>query len=138
MACPRRLCKNLIFSESVTFTEPNLIINIPQQAYNNGQKYCLVIGQPIPDDTTITANVGITIGDDETTIYPLVNSNCTNVSACRIAARAIYPVRVFTNIQSGVFKLIDNLNCCNSCVYSNAAPSLPIETAPAAATGGEG
>ena len=89
----------------------------------------------IPTDTTIAANVGITIGDD-TTIYPLVNSNCTNASACRISERGIYPVVVRTNIQSGVFKLLENLNCCNSC--GAAAPSLPIPTTGTQTTGGEG
>ena len=138
MACPKKLCKNLIISDAVTFTTPNLIINIPEGSYNNGQKYCLVVGQSIPSTTTIAATVGITIGDDET-IYPLVNSNCTNVSACQISNRSIYPVVVRTNIQSGVFKLIENLNCCSSCGYSSTAPSLPIETTEAAnTTGGEG
>lgn len=136
MACPNKLCNNLIFSESVTFTDPNLIINIPAGSYNNGQRYCLVVGQEIPTTTTIAANVGITIGDDADTIYPLVNKNCTNASACDIASRSIYPVVVHTNIQSGVFKLINDISCCR-CRYSNAAPALPIPTAETA-TGGEG
>lgn len=135
MACPNRLCKNFIFSESVTFTAPNLLINIPAGSYNNGQRYCLVIGQEIPEDTTIAASVGITIGDDETTIYPLVNSNCTNTSACNIASRSIYPCVVRTNIQSGVFRLLDNIGC-NGC-NAAAAPSIPIP-ADTATTGGEG
>lgn len=137
MSCPRKLCSHLIFSESVTFTDPNLIINIPEGSYGNGERYCLVVGQDIPTTTTIAATVGITIGDD-TTIYPLVNTNCTNVGACALASRSVYPVRVVTNIQSGVFKLIENISCCSSCRYSNAAPALPIETAAAATTGGEG
>lgn len=137
MACHNKLCKNLIISEAVTFTDPNLIINIPAGSYVNGQKYCLVVGQDIPTTTTIAATVGITIGEDET-IYPLVNCNCTNVSACQIATRSIYPCIVRTNIQSGVFKLIDSLNCCNNCGYYNVAPSLPIITTDATTTGGEG
>ncbi len=139
MACPKRLCNNLIFSESVTFTEPNLLINIPEAAYNNGQRYCLVVAQEIPTDTTIAATVGVTIGNDTETIYPLVNYNCTNVSACQLSTRSIYPCKVVTNIQSGVFKLLDSLNCCRNCGYLNAAPSLPIPAAEAASTtGGEG
>lgn len=137
MACPARLCNNLIFSESVTFTDPNLIINIPEGSYLNGKRYCLVVGQDIPTTTTIAASVGITIGDDADTIYPLVNPNCTNASACDIASRSIYPVVVRTNIQSGVFKLINNIDCCR-CGYSNVAPSLPIPTAEATTVGGEG
>ena len=135
MACPNKLCNRLVISESVTFTAPDLIINIPNGSYNNGQRYCLVVGQEIPTDTTIAANVGITIGSD-TTVYPLVNSNCTNASACKIAERGIYPVIVRTNIQSGVFKLLENLTCCSSCTA--AAPSLPIPTTETQSTGGEG
>lgn len=138
MACPNRLCRNLIISDSVTFTDPNLLINIPEGSYYNGKRYCLVVGQEIPATTTIAASVGITIGDDTETIYPLVNCNCTNASACDIATRGIYPVVVRTNIQSGVFKLIDDIRCCR-CGCDNVAPSLPIPTAEAATTtGGEG
>nr|DAW49434.1 MAG TPA: hypothetical protein [Caudoviricetes sp.] len=43
MSCQRKLCRNLVISESITFTSPNLIINIPAGTYNNGQKYCLVV-----------------------------------------------------------------------------------------------
>lgn len=141
MACSNVgcLCPHMVFSESVTFTAPDLIINLPQQAYENGEKYCIVVAQDIPTDTTIAANVVITIGDEDTQ-YPLVNSNCTNVSACQIASRTRYATRVHTNIQSGVFKLLTNLNCCNCRCSSNAAASLPIPVAAATTntTGGEG
>ena len=109
MSCRNKLCKNLIISEAITFTTPNLIINIPAGSYANNQRYCLVIGQDIPTETTIAATVGITIGEDAT-IYPLVNPNCTNVNACQIATRSIYPCIVKTDISSGVFKLIESLN----------------------------
>lgn len=123
------LCNRLIFSQSVTFDEANdtLLINIPQAAYNNGQRYCLAIGQTIPPETTIAATAAITIGDDDTIEYPLVNPNCTNVNASQLRTRAIYPTRVFTNIQDGVFKLMDNLSCNCNC-NNNVAPSLPIPT----------
>lgn len=137
MACPNRICKRVVFSESLTFTDPDLLINIPAGSYGNGEKYCLVIGQAIPADTTIVANVGITIGDDEETIYPLVNDNCTNVSACQLRGRSIYPVRVYTNIQSGVFKLLDNIGCCG-CYGPEAAPALPIPAPEPATTSGGG
>ena len=138
MACSNIgcLCNHLVFSQDVTFDTDTLIINLPQQAYENGEKYCIVVAQDIPTDTTIAASVAITIGDEDTQ-YPLVNSNCTNVSACQISTRTRYATRVYTNIQSGVFKLLANLNCTNCRCRSNAAPSLPIETTPTT-TGGEG
>lgn len=137
MSCQNKLCKNLVISNSVTFTSPNLIINIPAGTYNNGQKYCIVVGQDIPDTTTIAATVGITIGSG-TTVYPLVNCNCTNASACEIAKRRIYPCVVRTNIQSGVFKLLDECNCCKNCTYTRGATSIPIETTTTTPTTEEG
>lgn len=126
MACKNIgcLCKHLVLSQSVTFTDGNLLIDLPANAYENREKYCIVIAQDIPADTTIAADVAITIGGDTTTTYPLVNNNCTNVQACSIQTRTRYATRVATNIGEGVFKLLGNINCyhCDSA----AAPSLPI------------
>ena len=139
MACSNIgcLCNHLVFSQAVTFADNTLTINLPAGSYGNQEKYCIVIAQEIPTTTTIAANVVITIGDD-TTEYPLVNNNCTNVSACQLATRTRYATRVFTNIQSGVFKLLGNLNCMSCRCRSNAAPALPIPTPDAATTGGNG
>ena len=136
MACKNNccLCNRLIISDSVSFEDNTLIVNIPEGAYENREKYCIIVAQDIPADTTIAANVVITIGDD-TTQYPLVNPNCTNVSACKVKSRMKYAVRVFTNIQSGVFKLIEQINNCNC--SNSGAPSLPIPTpATTSETGG--
>lgn len=137
MACSNIgcLCSHLVFSQDVTFANDTLTINLPNQTYENGEKYCIVIAQEIPSDTTIAATVVCTIGDD-TTEYPLVNSNCTNVSAYQLTTRTRYATRVYTNIQSGVFKLLANLNCLNCSCRSNAAASLPIVTE--SVVGGEG
>ena len=126
------LCNHIVLSQSVTFTDGNLVINLPAGAYENGEKYCLVIAQSIPTETTIAADVVITIGDGTTT-YPLVNNNCTNIQAYQLSTRTKYPTSVATNIGEGVFKLLGNINCvrCNN----NGPTALPIQTA---ATGGEG
>lgn len=138
MACSNvsTICSHLVLSQSVSFTDGSLLIDLPAGAYENGEKYCIVVAQEIPSDTTISANVEITIGGDTTTTYPLVNNNCTNVQACNISSRTRYATRVFTNIGSGVFKLLGNLNCFN-CKRNNAAGSLPIPT-PAETDGGNG
>ena len=120
----RRLCNRLIISEAVTFADGTLTINIPEGTYLNGEKYCIVVAQTIPVATTITAPVVITIGEDTTT-YPLMNCNCTNVYACSINTRTRYSVCVNTSIATGVFKLLGKLPC-SRCV-DNAA-SLPIAT----------
>lgn len=128
MSCPtsKRLCENLIISQSVTFADNTLTINIPDGSYANNGKYCIVIAQSIPTTTTIAANVVITIGTNTTT-YPLINCNCTNVVASQIQTRRRYSTTVHTNIQSGVFKLTGSVNC-NCCSCATGAQSLPITT----------
>ena len=128
------LCKCIVLSQSVEFADDNLTINLPAGSYENGGHYCIVVAQEIPAETTIAANVVITIGEDTTT-YPLVNSNCTNVQAYQISTRTKYPTTVATNIGEGVFKLSRNINCIRC--GGNAAPALPIPTEPTT-TGGEG
>lgn len=131
MSCPTTncLCKNLVISQGVTFADNTLVINLPAGSYANGQKYCIIVAQPIPDTTTIIANVAITIGEDTETTYPLLNCDCTNVTACQISTRKRYSTIVRTNIQSGVFKLTGRIACnCCQC-NNNSAPSLPIPAA---------
>lgn len=121
----KKICDRLVVSTAVTFTDGNLVVNLPAAAYNNGERYCIVVAQNIPDTTTITAPVVFTIGDGTTT-YPLLNCNCAPVTACAINRRTRYSVKVNTGIQSGVFSLIGRLPC-TSCV--NYAASLPIPEA---------
>lgn len=124
MSCSnyKRLCERLIISEAVTFADDTLTINIPEGSYLDGEKYCIVVAQTIPVETTIAADVVITIGDD-TTAYPLLNCDCTNVTACQINTRTRYSVKVRTNIQDGVFSLIGKIPC-SRC--QDRARALPI------------
>lgn len=135
MACSnvQCICNNVVLSQAVTFTAGvapaagTLAINIPAGSYGNCEKYCIVIAQEIPTTTTINANVVITIGEDDTQ-YPLVNCNGTNVQAAAITTRTRYATRVATNIGSGVFRLLSNINC-NTCRCNTGAPALPITAA---------
>jgi hypothetical protein len=126
MSCPthKRLCDNLVISESVTFAGGVLVVNLPQATYTNKCKYCIVIAQAIPTTTTIEAPVVITIGDD-TTQYPLQDCNCTPVLACAINTRTRYSTVVQTNTTSGVFKLLGKVPC-SRC--ENNLASLPVAT----------
>ena len=47
MACKTscKLCPHLVLSQSVTFANDTLTVNIPAGAYQNGEKYCIVIAQ---------------------------------------------------------------------------------------------
>lgn len=126
MACNvKKICDNLIISQGVTFANNTLIINIPAGNYADRCKYCIVVAQNIPETTTITAPVVITIGDDTTTTYPLVNCDCTPVYACSINRRTRYSVCVHTDISSGVFKLFGKLPCsrCGNNLVSLPAPT---------------
>lgn len=131
MSCPttKCLCDNLIISQNVTFTNGQLVINIPTGSYANNCKYCIVVAQSIPTTTTIAADVVITIGTSTTT-YPLVNCDCTNVNACQISSRKRYSVKVHTNIQSGVFKLLGPASYCQCRRGARALPAPTTTTTP--------
>ena len=127
--CTKRLCGRLVISSAVTFADGTLTINLPADNYANRERYCSVVAQTIPAETTITAPVVITIGDDTTT-YPLTNCDCTTVYACSINTRTRYSVMVFTDITSGVFRLLGKLPC------SRCASNLASLPAPTTAPGG--
>lgn len=100
-----KLCDKLVISQSVTFTNGDLVINIPAGDYNNGEKYCIVVAQTIPSTTTIGAPVVITIGTG-TAQYPLTKSDCSQVTACGIRTRTRYSVCVSTTAIGGSFKML--------------------------------
>lgn len=112
MACPTvcKLCKRLVISTAVTFTEPNLIITIPAGSYNDGEKYCIVVAQNIPEATTINAPVFIQIGTG-TELYPLDKCDCSQATACGIRTRTRYSTKVVTTPTAGAFRLMGKLCC---------------------------
>lgn len=123
------LCEKLIISQSVTFDGTSLVINLPAGAYNNGEKYCIVVAQTIPAATTITAPVVITIGTG-TEQYPLTNRCCAQVTACAIRTRTKYTTCVATDATGGTFKALGKL----ACAPVNALTAID-GTAPAAEGG---
>ena len=112
MACKNvcRLCDKLILSQSISFVGGNLVVNLPAGSYPNNCKYCIVLAQAIPADTTITAPVVFAIGTG-TQQYPLVNRCCRPVTACGVRTRTKYSVCVETTPTSAVFKMFGN-PCC--------------------------
>lgn len=120
-----KLCNKFILSQSITFSGDNLIVNLPQNVYGNCQKYCIVLAQSIPTTTTINAPVVFTIGTG-TTQYPFVNCDCTPVLASQVRTRRVYPTRVNTAVNSGVFKYIGK--CPLPCRATVAAGSIPTST----------
>ena len=132
MAYNCRLCDRLIISQAVTFTAPNLIINLPAGAYQNCEKYCIVVAQAIPDATTINAPVFITIGDG-TELYPLNQCNGVQATASGIRTRTRYATKVTTTATGGTFRLLGKI-----CCYPTDNLTSIDGTAPAAAAGGDG
>lgn len=126
-----RLCDKLILSESVTFTAPNLIIDLPAGAYQNCEKYCIVVAQAIPEETTINAPVFVTIGGGAV-LYPLNRCNGAQATASGIRTRTRYATRVATTAIGGAFQLLGKI-----CCYPTDNLTAIDGTAPAAA-GGDG
>ena len=69
-----------------------------------------IVAQSIPDTTTISAPVYITIGTG-TAQYPLTNRCCAQVTACSMRKRTKYSTVVSTTPTGGTFKLLGNPPC---------------------------
>lgn len=123
-----KICDRLIISQSVTVVTvggvDTLVIDLPERAYNNCEKYCIIIAQTIPATTTILMPVAFSIGGITTTVYPLTKCDCTQVTACGIRTRTKYSTRVITSASGGVFRLLGNVNC----YPQNNLESLPVAT----------
>lgn len=135
MACQNvcKLCSKLIISNAINFADGNLVINLPAGAYQNHGKYCIVLAQAIPPETTINAPVVITIGEG-TEQYPLTRPDCSQVTACGIRTRTKYSVCVSTNATGGVFKMLGKPHCYprNNLPSINGTAPTPTPAAPAA------
>lgn len=130
MACNRtcKLCDRLIISEAVTFAGGTLTINLPAGSYGDGCRYCIVVAQAIPADTTINAPVVITIGDGAEE-YPLTNRCCAQLTACAIRTRTKYPVVVSTSATGGTFKLLSKASCAPNNNLAAIDGTAPVDAA---------
>lgn len=125
-----KLCDKLVISQSVTFSDGNLIIDLPAGSYNDGCKYCIVVAQSIPATTTINAPVVITIGTG-TQQYPLLKCDCSQATACSIRTRTRYSTCVETTPTSGVFRLLGKTCCAPSNNLRGINGMPPVTPAPA-------
>lgn len=128
-----RLCRNIVVSTAVTVVTvegtDTLVIDIPSGFYPDCGRVCLVVAQTIPTTATITMPVAISIGGDTTTVYPILNCDCTQVTACAIRTRTKYGLRINTSATSAVFKTINKLTC----YPETTLAVIPVPTA----TGGD-
>ena len=122
--CPRKVYSSAVTVTTIDGTD-TLVIDIPQQNFNNGCGGCLVITQNIPTTATIAMPVAISIGGVTTTVYPVLRCDCSPVTACALRTRTRYPFTVFTTPTGGIFKIRKNL----SCAPDNALTSIPVPPA---------
>ena len=127
----KRVCPQLVYSETVTFATPNLVIDLPEGSYNNGQEYCIVVTDAIPADTTREAPVFFTIGGGAV-LYPFVDCTGRQLTERNIDTRTRYSTRVSTTATSGSFRLLGRACVLNT---NNALPAID-GTAPVADGGG--
>jgi hypothetical protein len=73
--------------------------------------------------------VAFSIGGDTTVVYPFINCNCVQITACGVRTRTKYPVVVLTNATSGVFRSLKHI-CCYP-VNNLASIPAPAAVAPA-------
>lgn len=122
-----KLCRNLVISNSVTFTGGNLIINIPAGSYRDCERICIVVAQTIPATATINAPVFVTIGTG-TQLYPLNRCDCSQAVACDIHTRTRYATRVVTTPTGGSFRLLGKTCCCSDNDLRAINGTAPVTT----------
>lgn len=121
-----KLCSKSIISQSITFNGTSLVVNLPTDSYGNKQKYCIILAQSIPDETTINAPVVFTIGTG-TVQYPFVNNDCTPILASQVRTRRVYRTKVNTGVNDGVFKYVGD--CCLPSNSTTVVDSIPVDEA---------
>lgn len=123
-----RICDSLVISDSVAVAGTTLVINIPEGSYGNGEIYCIIAAQAIPDAATINMPVAISIGGDTATLYPLTDRCGVQLTASELRTRTRYKAMVRTNATGGIFRLF--------CKFGNRTTNdLAALPAPAPAAG---
>ena len=131
MACKSvcQVCKKLVISQAINFTDNTLIVDLPAGSYQDGCKYCIIFAQAIPQTATIGSNVVFTIGSG-TVQYPLVNRCCRPVTACGIRTRTKYSGVVETTASGATFKMLGNPACSPSNNLTAINGTAPTTDAP--------
>ena len=101
-----RLCPNFVVTTAVAFAGDTLTLTLPDNVtYTDGCKYCVVIGQTIPTETTLTAEVVAVIGTG-TTAFPVLTRCGSPVTAQQVFTRTRYPVLVTTSATGGNLRVL--------------------------------
>lgn len=112
-----KLCKKLVITTYTTFSSGSLVVGLPAGAYNNGDKYCIVFNQPIPDTATVNAPVVFTIGSSATQ-YRFLDKCGRPMTASMIETHTRYATHVVTDATTGAFRWD------GKCCYQNEVQSI--------------
>lgn len=106
-----KLCEHFVVTTDIAFADGTLILTLPDTVtYGSCEKFCIVVGQTIPDTTTINAPVVAVIGTG-TTEFPLVTLCGSPVVAQQISTRYKYATVVNTTATGGAIKVLCDLPC---------------------------
>ena len=105
-----KTCDRLVISTAVTFAAGVLTVDLPAGSYNDCERYCILIGQEIPDTTTRGATVVFTIGGGTET-YPFLDCTGAQVTQETISYRYRYMTRVRTSAVGGTFNWLGRGAC---------------------------
>lgn len=109
-----KLCDHFVVTTAVAFAAGTLTITLPDDVtYGNCEKFCIVIGQTIPDTTTLNAPVVAVIGAGTTT-FPLIDRCGAPVVAQQVSTRRKYPAIISTTATGGSLKVLCGLQCVES------------------------
>lgn len=108
-----RIDPRSVTAETLTFAADVLTINVPQRTFAAGCVYFLRIEDEIPPETTIGADVVITIGTG-TVEYPLLDCNGVQITAERLRSGYSYPIVLVNSGANGAFKVQGPLRYCRN------------------------
>jgi len=109
-----KLCSHFVITTAVAFADGTLTLTLPDDVtYGSCEKFCLVIGQALPDTVTLNAPVVAVIGAGTTT-FPLITCCGAPVVAQQISTRRRYETVVTTTPTGGSFKVLSPLPCVES------------------------
>jgi len=117
-------CKKEIFTIGAAISGTNLVLQIPPTAFNNCQKFKLIICQNLPDG--ITNAMPVVILDGGAT-YPLLLPLGNSVMADQVRSRRAYEIFVGTNPAH-----FTCVSCDRLCKTTFPYPQLVPTSAPAA------
>ena len=104
-----KLCDHFVITTGVTFADGTLTITLPDNVtYSNRDIFCIVVGQTIPEATTINAPVVAVIGAGTTT-FPLLTRCGLPVLSQQLSTRRKYKTIVSTTVDGGSFRVLCDL-----------------------------